>query len=221
MVLKDRPWGYQLAEIEKTLTFERIDIGYVRPISEDQRVFYLDPSPFLHTTKKEVYIAKSCPPPLKGDLIEVIVSDLDDEVIPEDATKGLYSRFYKKTISDWKRIDPNSLAKRKKVLDPPEIIGYFTLPYQAERVDLEGIGLCSALSYLSCPPLLTDAGGMNTAVFSDLSSWRAYRRLMGALPVEFTRPNASYFYKISSKDKRLFNEKISKQISFASIRLTR
>jgi hypothetical protein len=200
MVLKDRVWGYQLAEIEKTLTYERNDVGYVRPISEDQRVFYLDPSPFLHTTKKEVYIAQSGPPPLKGDLVEVSVADIEDEIFTEDAGKGLYSRFYKKTISGWKRIDPNSLAKSKKLLDPFRIIEYFTLPYLAEEVDLEGIGLCSALSFLSSPPVISDTGGMNTAVFSDVPCWRAYRRLMGALPIEFTRQDAPYFYKISSKD---------------------
>jgi hypothetical protein len=190
MVLKDRPYGYQQAEIEKILLYERSDIGFVRPASKDPRIFYLDPSPFLRTNKEEIYIALSCPPPTKGDLVEVTVADIEEEILSENIGTNLFRTFYKKTISNWKSIDPNSLAKGSKLLKPDDVLGYFKIPYLGGSRDLQGVALCSALSWLACPPLMSGVGGMNTAVFGKAPSWKANVR----------RLNSPYYYKISSDD---------------------
>ncbi len=106
MTLSNREWGFQLSGIEYSLTFEKEDMGFVRFADRAQKLFYLDPSPFLDTVKPELYVLENGLSPKRGELIEVTVSQTDSEVIPE---KDVYKRMKYKFVKDWQKSDPNKL----------------------------------------------------------------------------------------------------------------
>ncbi|WP_062396677.1 hypothetical protein [Methanogenium cariaci] len=56
MALHDRSMGYELSNVEKEIACNQKyrDVGYVRHDREDG-FFYLDYSPYLPNTKKEIY----------------------------------------------------------------------------------------------------------------------------------------------------------------------
>lgn len=185
----DRCYGYQFAEIERTLLFHRRNTGFVRSIHHENLIFNLDPSPFLHTPYYEVYVTQKCPPPVPGDLIEVSIDYIEEQMI-----KGnLYCINHVKT---WKRIDPKTLIKSRNLIDPSEILWYFSAPYYNNDGNLDGVALCSVLALLSAPQ-----GGINTTVFSDKRRWMAFKRTIeNVLPPELQRIESPYFYKISEND---------------------
>lgn len=191
--LHDRMYGYQLSEMEKTLIFKLQYTGYVRLLERQKNMFYLDPSPFLPTPRYEIYVAQSCQTPVSGDLVKVTFDNTEKIAYKGDE----YSIYYVKTCT---RIDPNTLVKSRKLIDPEELLWYFKTPYQDKDDDLNGIALCSALSCLSAPPLATDVGGLNTAVFSDKDGWKAYNKSMQVIPSNLRRTDSPYYYKISEKD---------------------
>ncbi len=191
--LGERYNGYQFAQIERALIFDRQDTGFVRPIEGQPWLFYLDPSPFLPTPREEIYVAPYGSPPAAGDLVEVTVENEK----PDTINGKLYNV---KIINSWKCIDPTTIIPSRKLIDPYELLWFFMAPYKGEIDDLKSIALCSALSCLSAPPLMSNMGGINTAVFSDKSGWTAYSRTMQIIPMEFRKTSSPYYYKISKEE---------------------
>jgi hypothetical protein len=185
----DRSYRYQFSEIEKTIMFDRENLGFVRSIHRENLIFYLDPSRFLYTPYYEVYVIRAGPSPSPGDLIEVSIDSIEEQMI----NGILYSV---KNVKTWKRIDPKTLIKNKKNIYPHELLWYFSVAYRNNDEDLKRVALGSVLSLLSAPQ-----GGINTTVFSDNQGWNAFKRtITSVLPPELLRIGSPYFYKISETD---------------------
>ena len=120
-----------------------------------QKLFYLDPSPFLDTVKPELYVLENGLSPKRGELIEVTVSQTDSEVIPE---KDVYKRMKYKFVKDWQKSDPNKLIHRKTV-DKYEFKEFFSRPFKPnneENIDFNHtVGL---LSFFICSFLPSNFG---------------------------------------------------------------
>lgn len=196
-MLQQRMYGYSLSEIEKELIFRRENTGFVRPLNRAGTVFYLDPSPFLPTQKREVYVSLSAPPSEKT-LIRVTVSDIKEEVMKD---RGGYYTLSIKLISSWEKIDPNTLVSRKPLISPDEVKDYFTLPYTGEEEIVDEVALCSALYAVSSPALHDVKGGIRAAVFGKKKAWTGFRRGMEIIPLELKKPSSDYFYRIANEDK--------------------
>jgi hypothetical protein len=63
MSLYDRWQGSELSVLEKELIFNRDNTGFVEYDTKDGKYFYLHPSPFLNSPKREIFCAESCDPP--------------------------------------------------------------------------------------------------------------------------------------------------------------
>jgi len=193
MALKNRIYGHSLSSIERELIFSREDTGFVRAIHASGNIFYLDPSPFLKTPRREVYVAH-CPPPAQGDLIQASVSSVDTDIMKDRA--GYYSLAVKH-VESWTPIDPNSLPRRKNVLSQEEIRGYFSMPYRGEEKVVDEIALCSALYAVSSPPLGDEKGGVFAAILGKAKPWSGFKRSMGIIPGEFRKTTSPYYYHIA------------------------
>ncbi|HQC12699.1 MAG TPA: hypothetical protein PKY15_04995, partial [Methanoregulaceae archaeon] len=183
MTLKNRLYGHSLSAIEKELIFSREDTGFVRQIHSSGAVFYLDPSPFLETPRRELYVAH-CPPPENGCLVHASVSTVKQEMMKDAA--GYYS-LEVKYVDSWSRVDPNSLCSRRGILSPEEIHDYFTKPYLGEEEVVDGIALCSALYAVSSPPLSDEKGGVYAAVLGKNKPWLGFKKSLGVIPREFMK----------------------------------
>ncbi len=201
MALKNRIYGHTLSTIEKELIFSREDTGYVRAIHSSGRVFYLDPSPFLPTPRREVYVAE-CPPPDAGTLVEATVTSVDTEIMKD---RGGYFTLTVKHVGAWAPFDPNSLGCPARVLSNEEIREFFTKPYRGEGDVVEEIALCSALYAVSCPPVLGERGGVYAAILGKKKPWTGFKRSMGIIPGEFRDTASPYYYHIATKEDRVKN----------------
>jgi hypothetical protein len=192
-----------MAHIEIDLFQRKEDTGFVRPLSTDGRIFYLDPSPWLHPEEPGYepirFVADKCDPPLAGDLIQVSVYDEVEEILPISNTV-FAQRKITKFINKWARIDPNTIAKRKATLHPEEILWYCTLPFVHQQDIIDDLGKCTIFSAFASPPLLQERGGMDTGVLGRPKAWTAFKKIMGFIPQEFTKTNARNYYRIADKD---------------------
>jgi hypothetical protein len=201
MVLKNRMYGHSLSSIEKELIFSREDTGFVRHIHSSGLVFHLDPSPFLPTPKREVYVAH-CPPPENGALVRVSVTAVKQEMMKDAA--GMYTLAVK-YVDSWIPVDPHTLISKKGILSPEEIRGYFTGPYHGEEEIVDSIALCSALYAVSSPPLTEEKGGMSAAVLGKRKPWSGFKRSLSIIPGEFRKVSSPFYYRISEKEERVEN----------------
>ena len=210
MTLKNRIYGHSLSAIEKELIFSREDTGFVRQIHASGAVFYLDPSPFLQTPRREVYIAH-CPPPENGTLVTASVS-----AVKQDTMKDRYGHYtlVVKYVDSWSPVDPNTLVTKRGILSPEEIHDYFTKPYLGEEEVVDGIALCSALYAVSSPPLLEQKGGVTAAILGKRKPWLGFKKSLNIIPREFRQVTSPFYYTISEHEKKVENT-IAAEINLA------
>jgi hypothetical protein len=199
--LSQRMYGYSFSEIEKEILFHKKDQGFVRPANTQGTVFYLDPSPFLKTPKREVYVAL-CPPPEKGALIKVFVSETREEIMRDHAG---YFRLLIHCITAFEPVDPKALLRHRSLLHPDEVTGFFSLPYTGEEEIVNEIALCSALYTISSPPLFDQKGGISAAVLGKTKPWYGFKRSMDIIPAELKRESSDYFYRLSLQEEEYTN----------------
>ncbi len=201
MTLKNRFYGYNLSAIEKELIFSREDTGFVRPIHSSGTIFYLDPSPFLHTPKREVYISL-CTPPEQGALIHASVASVRQDIM-KDRT-GYYTLVVKE-VDSWSLVDPNALSPGRGIVSPEEIRDYFTKPYRGEEEVIGGIALCSALYAVSSPPFPEEKGGVYAAILGKRKPWLGFKKSLSVIPREFRKATSPFFYTISETEQGVQN----------------
>jgi hypothetical protein len=201
MTLKNRFYGHSLSAIEKELIFSREDTGFVRPIHSSGAVFYLDPSPFLQTPKREVYVAH-CPPPENGALVHASVSAVKQDIMKDRA--GYYTLGVK-YVDSWSPVDPNVLSTKRGIISPEEFHDYFTKPYLGEEEVVDGIALCSALYAVSSPPIIEEKGGMYAAILGKRKPWLGFKKSLNIIPQEFRKPTSPFFYTVSETEKKVEN----------------
>ena len=207
MQLKERDRSYQWAQIERKL-FDRDNIGFVRPIDPKGIVFYLDPSPFLPTQKNIFYICLETIPPKRGDLVQVTVKSEEEQLEREkwnysDGSPGFRRNVFK-FISNWAKVDPNTIATKRKILEPFELMDYFKAPFIGDETYVKQASTCAVLSYLSSSPIAQETGGINTAIIGKPRFWTSYARMMnGVTPGEFKRPSSDYYYLFSKTEKEV------------------
>lgn len=198
MSLTQRMFGYSFSEIEKDLIFRRKDTGFVRYLTRDGTLFYLDPSPFFRTQKREVYAAL-CPSPPERSLIKVAVSDTKED-ITKDASG--YNRLIIKCAGSWEKIDPGSLIKRKSLLSPEEVKEFFKIPFIGDEEQIERIALCSTLFAVSAPPQPFEKGGITAAVIGKKKNWAGFKKGMEIIPPELKKVSSDYYYRLSPKEEQ-------------------
>jgi len=217
MSLKDRSRSYQWAQIERKLN-DLENIGFVRPIDPKGIVFYLDPSPFLPTQKRIYYISKQTTPPQRGDLVRVTVQS-EEEEITRDRLNNIdgspsFNRDVLKFISKWDKVDPNTLANKKKIIEPYELMDFFKAPFVGDEMYVQKASTCAVLSLLAAPPIADNVGGINTAVIGKPKFWKPFERIMNVIPIELKRSSSDYFYLISKTEKEV-HLKGNKEVSLA------
>ena len=212
MKLKSRMYGHSLSTIEKELIFSTDDTGFVRPIHSSGAVFCLDPSPFLHTPKREVYIAH-CPPPGKSALIKAVVSEVKQDLMKD---RDGYYTLVVKYVDSWSHVDPNTLFTKRGVISPEEVHDYFTRPYRGEEEIVDSIGLCSALYAVSSPPLLEEKGGVYAAILGKKKPWLGFKKSMNIIPQEFRKVSSPVYYTIAEQEKEVGHTK-SEEINLACL----
>lgn len=198
MSLTQRIYGYSFSEIEKDLLFKKKDTGFVRYLTKDGTLFYLDPSPFFKMQKREVYAAL-CPSPPERCLIKVKVSDTKEN-ITKDASG--YYRLIIKCASSWEKIDPGSLIRKKSLLNPEEVKEFFKMPFIGEEEQIERIALCSTLFTLSAPPQPFEKGGITAAVIGKKKTWAGFKKGMEIIPPELKKVSSDYFYRLFQKEEQ-------------------
>jgi hypothetical protein len=191
-------YGYSFSEIEKDLLFRRKDTGFVRYLTKDGSLFYLDPSPFFKTQKREVYAAL-CPSPPERTLVKVAVSDIKENITKDSSG---YYRLIIKCASAWEKIDPGSLIRKKSLLHPEEVKEFFKLPFVGEEDKIERIALCSTLFTLSAPPQLFEKGGITAAVLGKKKNWAGFRKGMEIIPPELKKVSSEYYYRLFRKEEQ-------------------
>ena len=196
MSLYDRWQGSELSVLEKELIFNKDNTGFVEYDAKNGKYFFLHPSPFLNTPKKEIYYAKLCDPPAERTFVEVEIESEEECLV-----KGSQERITIKSICSWKPFDPDLLAGQRKILDYEEILHYFTVPFRGEVETIEQIATCSALYSLSSPPIISEVGGINAAVLGKKAQWTTFRWSMNIIPQDFFQVNARYRYYISDQEK--------------------
>lgn len=214
MSLQDRSWSYEFAEFEKEFIFHRPDTGFVDYISEDGRLFFLNPSPCFKASKNVHYFAESCDAPPNNACVEVEVSS--EDIVHLQNREGWYKDVLKK-VSGWKPFDYQPFLRRKKLIDRDQIINFFTQTYRGKEDITERIATCSALYAFSSPPHSDNFGGVNAAVLSKKVLWDAFKKPMKILPAEFLRPTSNHFYCLSEKE-RSFPSLQSEEVNLAFLR---
>lgn len=209
--LKNREYGFEFSGTEHSLIFEHDNMGFVRFDGRSKRIFHLDPSPFLPSPKREIYLLETCIQPEEGELIKV------KSVETENVIQGKFGNFTNTKINyvrDWEKVSPNKLIHRK-TLHPEEFIDFFKLPFIGISDDVEPIAHCLAL-YSASSPLIgaNNKGGIDTAMITRKHQWSAFKRLMTLIPNEFKKTNANYFYGIMEKEKKT-NPLKSSEVSLA------
>jgi hypothetical protein len=215
MSLIDRWIGAELSEVEKALIFndKYANTGFVQYDTKNGEYFFLHPSPFLNTPRKEIYHISDSPPP-EHKFVELDVVDEQQEFLG-----GSVDNWIKvKEADKWKLFDPTPLAERRKSMDFEEIIEFFTYPYKGEVESVEEIAGCSSLFACSSPPDESSPGGINSAILGNDLQWNLFNKPMKTVPNEFRRMNADYYYYISKVEKTF--KKLSKENNVAIHRPT-
>jgi hypothetical protein len=198
MALINRSGGIELSELEKELVFQKKNTGFVEHITTDGMLFFLHPSPFFKSLRNEVFSAESCRPPAEHTFVEVDVESVEEKVV--NTSDGFKRNFLKK-INGWKAFEPDQYAKRKKLLDPYQVIQFFSHPFKGREDIIDKIATCSALYTFSSPPVIGSIGGINAAVLSKKAQWGAFKKPLKIIPDEFYLPSSQYFYLISDHEK--------------------
>ncbi len=199
MNLIDRSIGSELSEVEKALIFndKYANTGFVKYDSMNGEFFFLHPSPFLNTPKREIYHISEFSPPPEHQFVEVKIIDERQEFLGNSAE----NRINVKEADEWKLFDPTPLAERRKVMDFEEIIEFFTYPYKGEVESVEEIAGCSSLFACSSPPNENSSGGINSAILGNDLQWNLFNKPLKTVPNEFRRINPDYYYYISKIEK--------------------
>jgi len=214
MSLQDRSRGNEFSVLEKEFIFSRQNVGFVKYLTEDGRLFSLNPSPWFESLKNIHYFAESCNPPPTNACVEVEVSH-DDEVLQRNQN-GLYVDILR-YICGWKLFDYQPLLRRKKLIDQSRIIDFFAQSYRGKEDLTERIATCSALYAFSSPPISDSSGGVNAAILSKKVLWDAFKRPMKILPPEFLKPTSNHFYCLAEKE-RIFPSIQSEEVNLAFLR---
>lgn len=199
MALFDRTLGSEFSEVEKALIFEKkyASTGYVEYSTKSGDCFYLHPSPFLKTTRNEIYHTSQYPPPPNHTFIQTHVIDETEFSVGMCENNWLTC----KEIDTWCEFDPSSIASRRKTLDYAEIIHYFTKFYKGEAENVNEIAGCSTLFTFSSPSNEARCGGINSAVLGRPYQWALFNKSLGLLPLEFRNSISDYYYYISKFEK--------------------
>ena len=210
MSLTDRWIGSELSEVEKALIFndKYSNTGFVQYDTKNGEFFFLHPSPFLNTPKKEIYHISGSPPP-EHKFVELEVIDERQEFLGGSANNWITV----KESDKWKLFDPTPLAERRKSMDFEEIVEFFTYPYKGEAESVEEIGGCSSLFACSSPPNESSPGGINSAILGNDLQWNLFNKPLKTVPNEFRRMNTDYYYYISKVEKTF--KKVSKENNIA------
>jgi hypothetical protein len=198
MSLFDRSIGSELSVVEKELIFNEkyANAGFVQYDSNNGEYFFLHPSPFLKTPKKEIYHISGSPPP-EHQFVEVGIVDERQELLGNVGERWINV----KETDKWKIFDPSPIAEKRKIMDYREIIEFFTYPYKGEAESVEEIAGCSSLFAFSSPPDGNFSGGINSAILGNDSKWNLFNKPLKIVPNEFRRMNADYYYYISKIEK--------------------
>ncbi len=212
MGLRNRELGYEFSGIEYKLLFEKDNVGYVRFPDKERELLYLDPSPFLFTPKKEIFVFDNCCPPENGKLIEVTVSETDKKIYE---VKGGFVSYTIKHIRDWKKVEIDKILHRK-VLQPSEFTDFFCRPFKGDKDYIKKIGYCLSLYAISSPQILDyEKGGLNSALLSRDRQWSTFKRIMNVIPEEFKRSSSRNFYKFLDNE----NEETIKPLNSSEVSL--
>lgn len=211
--LKNREFGFELSGTEYTLIFEKENIGFVRFDSKAKMHFYLDPSPFFESPKREVYVLENCVPPNNGDLIEVITLESDSFI---DGSYGNYQRTKIKYVHNWKKLSPNTFI-RSKAMHPEEYIDFFNRPFSGAPEYMEQLSFCLALCTMSSPSIGSNGkGGIDSGIFAKKDSWGPFKRLMDLVPSDFRKTSSKYYFDQFDKEK-VINPLKSEEINIATL----
>ena len=202
MALDDRSMGYELSNVEREIACnpKYENVGYVRH-DRAAGYFFLDYSPYKRNDKEEIYYSFMSRPP-EGVYVEVRVENQRNQMLDDSGKKWVVL----KEVSKWKEFDITGLALQRKILDYQEIIEYFTYPYKPRGGDgdwIQSIASCSCLFAFSSPPIMKEAGGINSAVYGLKYQWGAFTKPLGVIPQEFRKINSDVYYCISDKEKNV------------------
>jgi len=205
MSLFDRSDGSELSEVEKALIFDSkyANAGYVQYKSENGDIFFLHPSPFLKTTRNEIYHVSDFPPPPEHSFVETSIVDEKTVILNNFGDKWINI----KEVEKWKLFDPSPLAARRKILDFMEIIDYFTFPFKGEEQSVHEIAGCSSLFAFSSPPTENVSGGINSAILAREYQWNLFNKSLQMIPPELRKVTSDYYYHISKVEKNIKKEK--------------
>ncbi len=199
-----------MSEVEKALIFDEkyANTGFVQYDSSNRDFFYLQPSPFLKTPKREIYHSTGSPPP-EHQFVVVEIIDERQEILDNFGKKWINV----KEAINWKPFDPTPLAEKRKIMDFREIIDYFTFPYKGEEQSVKEIAGCSSLFAFSSPPVENSPGGIKSAILGKDTQWSLFNKPLIMVPNEFRRINDDYYYYISKIEKNF--KRISRENNVA------
>lgn len=198
--LKNREYGFEFSGTEYSLIFEHDNMGFVRFGGRSNKIFYLDPSPFLPTPKNEKYILEKCQPPKNGELIRI--TSLETETVVRQKF-GLFNNVEIKYVRAWEKVSPNKLIHRK-VLNSDEFIDFFKIPYIGTSDEIKDVAKGLALYCISSP--LTGSnnkGGIDAAMLTGKNQWSAFKKLMPVIPNNFKKTTSANFYGIMEKEQNI------------------
>ncbi len=196
MALSERSMGYELSNVEREIACnpDFADVGYVRYDSQDG-YFYLDPSPYLKSSRNEIYHIPGRRP-RQGTYVVVRVEDEHNHLLDPSADRWVRI----KEVCRFDAFDVTQIARKRRIMDFREVIEFFTYPYRGESDEVLRIARCSCLFACSAPPIQKDTGGISSAVFGRNYQWGMFKKPLMVIPPEFRRASADVYYQISKKE---------------------
>ncbi|WP_319507145.1 hypothetical protein [uncultured Methanolobus sp.] len=200
--LKNREFGYELSGVEHKLIFDNDEMGFVRFDGRSRRLFYLDPSPFLPTPKREFYIIAdgSVPKPNNNDLIKVTSFET------ERVVKGTFDNLVNidvRYVHAWEKINPKKILHRK-VMDQEEYVNFFKHPFNRADEKIDSISQCLAMCSVSSNAIgINEKGGIDSGIIAKKSGWDSFLSLQKLVPGEFKSAKSPYFYSSSEVEKKI------------------
>lgn len=197
--LDDREHDYEMSDIEFENVFIKENRGYVRFQNKKSGVFYLDPSPFLKTQKKEVFYAENCQTPPVDKLIEVTVRETEKVTITSgNPTEGYWpDHILIKYITDWQFIDPNKIRRNRNV-SREDFLDFLMMPIEKDLYN-EDLQYCLGLYHVASPQINEyQKGGINATVmgkFHTDDNWKKFKGITQIVPPRFRKIKSRNFYK--------------------------
>lgn len=211
--LKTREFGYELSGFEHNLLFEKDEIGFVRFDGRSQSIFYLDPSPFLPSPKREIYAIRDSdvPVPEKNELIEVTSFEL--ERVVSGKINNLVNTNVK-YVRSWVKVNPNKLLHRK-VMNSEEYVDFFKRPFKKEAENIDEIAQTLALCSVSSNAVgVNEKGGIDSGIISKKSGWEHFKSIMRMIPKEFKSTKSTYYY-TSLEVEKIINPTSSSEVNLS------